>query len=364
MRTPSRRPRSAGLTGVVATLLLLAGALGGCDRGAEDASKVPRAESVPAGATSPVAGAAPGGQAPPAAAAAAVNPGAPPPARRIVSLAPSLTEILFALGAGEQVVGVTRFCDRPAEARTRPAVGDAIQVSLEQVVALAPDLILVNALGTADAVAPLKDRVRILRVPTDTLAQLPEAVATHGREAGRDAAADDLRARIAAALDAARTAARGRPRTRVLFVVQREPFYVAGRGSFVQGFFEVLGLENAMGDLPEAWPCVSAEALLASAPDALVDASLGPGAVRAAGDADCLAWWSRFPGIPAVQRRRVRALADESALRPGTGVAAALAAIEAAVAPAPEGNAREPGAAPPPASGAIPTPAGPPERAQ
>ncbi len=272
--------------------------------------------------------------------------GSPPPAtapaRRVVSLAPSHTEILFALGAGDAVVGVTRFCDRPAEARLRPVVGDAVQVSAERVAALHPDLVVVNAAGTEASLAPLGDRVRVLRAPTDTLGDLLAAVDSLARAVGRVEEGRALRRRMEEALAAARERGRGRPPTRVLLVIQRDPFMVAGGGSYVHALLEALGCRNAAGDLAEAWPQVSAEALLAMAPDAIVEASpevmagrSAPGeAASAARDAAVREYWARFPRVPAVRDGRVRAIRDEAALRPGPALAEALATLEASVAPA------------------------------
>jgi iron complex transport system substrate-binding protein len=273
------------------------------------------------------------------------SPPAPPPAaapaRRIVSLAPSHTELIFALGAGEQVVGVTRFCDRPAAARARTVVGDSRALSLETLAALRPDLVVLNAEAVAAALGPMRDRVRVLAVPTDTLPQLLDAVDVLGRAAGREARAAALRGEIDAALAAARDRNASRPRTRVLLVVQHDPFCVAGGGSYVDALLRALGCENAAGDLAEAWPMLAAEALLARAPDAVVDASLGPTG-EAASPEEVRAWWTtRFPVLGAVKEGRVRPLRDDAALRPGPAVAEALRALEEAVgAPSPAGAPR------------------------
>jgi iron complex transport system substrate-binding protein len=259
-----------------------------------------------------------------------------------VSLAPSHTELLFALGAGDAVVGVTRFCDRPPEARRRTVVGDAQSLSQETVASLDPDLVVLNAEATAAALGPLRARLRVLAVPTDTLPQLLDAVGILGDAVGRRERARALRGEMEAALADARRRNAARPRTRVLLVVQHEPFFVAGGGSYVDALLGVLGCENAAGDFKAPWPTLSAEALLERAPDALIDASLGPTG-QAAAEAEVRGWWEkRFPMLPAARDGRVRALVDEAALRPGPGLAAALRALEDAVGPAP---------APPPAPG-------------
>ena len=265
---------------------------------------------------------------------------APPsaPARRIVSLAPSHTELLFALGAGDAVIGVTRFCDRPPEARTHTVVGDAQRVNLEVLAALAPDLVVVNAVGVEEALGPMRERVRVLAVPTDTLPQLLDAVGVLGAAAGRGEAARALRVRMEAALDEARRRNAGRPRTRVLVVVQHDPFFVAGAGSYVDALLKTVACENAAGDLAAAWPTISAEAVLARMPDAIVDAALGPTG-RGGDDSAVKAWWGRYPMLPAVKDGRVRALRDEAAIRPGPDLAGALRALEDSIAAAPAAGA-------------------------
>ena len=262
---------------------------------------------------------------------APATPAAPAPAKRIVSLAPSHTELLFALGAGEAVVGVTRFCDRPPEARTRTRVGDAQSVSQETVAFLEPDLVVLNAEATAAALGPLRERLRVLAVPTDTLPQLLDAVGTLGAAVGRGERARALRAEMEKAVEDARRRNAGRPRTRVLLVVQHEPFFVAGKGSYVNALLEALGCENAAGDLEAPWPTLSAEALLVRAPDALIDAALGPTGL-AAPEEKVRAWWKeRYPLLPAVKNDRVRSLRDEAALRPGPSLDSALRTLEEAV---------------------------------
>ena len=286
-----------------------------------------------------------GGRPPPGGGDSAVAPSAPvappasvatpAPATRVVSLAPSHTELLFALGAGPSVVGVTRFCDRPPEARLRTVLGDARSVNLETLAALRPDLVVLNAEGVESALGPVRGRVRVMAVPTDTLAQLLDAVTILGRATGREARGRELRAAMEESLAAARARNAGRPKTRVLLVVQQEPYFVAGGGSYVHSLLEVLGCENAAADLAAPWPTLSAEAIFARAPDVVLDAALGATG-RGASDAEVRRWWEeRFPRLPAVRGGRVHALRDEAVLRPGPDLAGALRALEEAVGPVP-----------------------------
>lgn len=256
-----------------------------------------------------------------------------PPPQRIISLAPSLTELLFALGVGDRIVGVTTHCDRPPEARQLPQVGDITQLSLEAIASLAPDLILVNSLALEEALQPLRDRVRIITVPTDNLDQVLASVELVGDAVGRPETARELKKQHAATLDAARSRRGNRTGARVLVVVQRDPFFVAGHGSYVHELLELLGYENAAAGLNAAWPCVSAEALIQMAPDALVDAAPNASATEANGDEEALAYWNQFPNLPAVKTTRVRRLKSDSVVRPGPSLKEALEALEQSIAP-------------------------------
>ena len=248
--------------------------------------------------------------------------------RRVVSLAPSLTETLFELGAGAQVVGVTNMCDRPAAARGRPAVGDSKHVSLESIAALEPHLILVNSEMLLESLAPLASRIDIQLVRTDNIGLVLDAVSTLGDAVGRQPRASELRARLESQLEQARRRAAKRPPTRVLFVVQHDPFYVAGPGSYVDELLTVLGYQNAAASLGEQWPCISEEALLTLSPDVIVDAALGLAESEQGIEATLLEYWQRFKTIPAVLAGRICMMADQVVVRPGPALGEALAVLE------------------------------------
>jgi iron complex transport system substrate-binding protein len=210
-----------------------------------------------------------------------------------------------------------------------------MSLSRETVASLEPDLVISNATGTSEALGPLRERMRVLQVPTDTLEDLLRAVVTVGKAVGREDAARALRGRMEDVVEAARLRGRKRAATRrrVLVVVQRDPFFVAGPGSYVDSLLEVLGWKNAAAGLGKAWPTISAEALLGLAPDAIVDAA--PNAPGASGDTDAEArtYWSRYESLPAVKQGRIRRLRDDAAVRPGPALQAALEVLDASIAP-------------------------------
>jgi iron complex transport system substrate-binding protein len=250
--------------------------------------------------------------------------GSPP---RIVSLAPSLTELLFELGAGDQVVGVTSMCDRPAAARTKPQVGDSKAVSLESIAALQPDLVLVNSELLVESLSPLASRVDVRLVRTDNIALVLAAVLSVGEAVGRSAAAQALHQRLESAIARAKRDAADRASTAVLFVIQHNPFFVAGPGSYVDELLGVLGYRNAAAQLEGHWPCISEEAMLTLEPDVIVDAALERASIEN-GDGALLARWRRYRSLPAVRSGRITTLRDPVVVRPGPALESALQALE------------------------------------
>lgn len=216
-------------------------------------------------------------------------------ARRVVSLAPHATELLFAAGAGREVVGVLAPADWPAEARSVPKVGDASAVSVEGIAALRPDLIV-----TWPYLAPLQlERLRAMniaiyvsdpRTPA-AIADDLERLGTLTGHAGHAAAvATALRARLRA-LAQRYTDARA---VRVFYEIWDKPMYTVGGGHLISAAIELCGGRSIFGDLPSPAPEVSIEAVLAAAPDAIVAGA--DGAVRPA----WLDAWRAWKTLPAV----------------------------------------------------------------
>lgn len=255
------------------------------------------------------------------------------PHPRVVALAPSLAELCFALGAGDHVVGVSAFCDRPPEASRLPVVGDSKGVALEALAALRPDLVLVNSEAHRDLLRPLDGRVDVLFVRTDSIEGLLGAIEAIGERLGRSREARALARRIEQAVAGARRrAARGADSPRVLVVLQRDPFFVAGPGSYVDEVLGLLGLRNAAEGTGSPWPTLSAEALLALAPDVILDAATDARRAGRDPEREVRTYWARFPSLPAVRAGRVGTLTDPVALRPGPSLPEGIAALEESIA--------------------------------
>ena len=197
------------------------------------------------------------------------------PAERIVSLAPAFTELLFALGAGDRVVGRTEWCDFPAAARAVPSVGDGLAPNVEAIVARRPDLVLVYRSGAnGEAVA----RLRSLGIPVaqfrpDGLGDFARTATGVGQLLGLADSAAALVARLEAGLAAARVDPVREP-LRVVVLAGESPPIVIGHGSYLSELVELAGAGNAFADVPQGSAVVSLEAIAARDPDLVV--VLGP----------------------------------------------------------------------------------------
>jgi iron complex transport system substrate-binding protein len=201
------------------------------------------------------------------------------PARRVVSLIPASTELLFALGAGPAVVGRTSYCDFPAEAKAVPDLGDGIKPNIEAVIASRPDLVVLYNSGQNAAVAGrLRELgVAVLRINTDALSSVPRLWRMLGRLTGRELAADSLAAVFDTALASATRHSVAR-RPRVLLLVWEQPPMTIGRGSFLSELVERAGGENLFADVTASSGVVSIEAVAARNPDLIFTTVEGPSA--------------------------------------------------------------------------------------
>lgn len=255
------------------------------------------------------------------------RPAAPP--RRVVVLAPSLTDVVIALGLRDRLVGVTRLDDAP-EAADLPRVGGFLDPNPEAVLGLRPDLVLwVTDGGALAAVRRLAELSRrsarpfpILAIPIVSVADVLATPRIVGEALGAPEAGGRLAAELSAAVERIRRRAEGLRRKRVLFVVGREPLVVGGPGSFADELLLIAGCENAVGGV-RPWPVYPLEKAVAANPDMVVDAA-------AREPPEGLA---RLAAIPAVRAGRVVRLANDDLLRPGPRMIRGLEALFAALHP-------------------------------
>ena len=248
-----------------------------------------------------------------------------PPAapQRVVSLAPSLTDTVIALGLASRLVGVTRYDDAPEVARL-PRVGGFLDPSPEAVLGLEPDLVLWltdgGALPAVRTIATLGVPVRAL--PVVSVADALAAARLVGEALGDRAAGGRLARQLGEAVERARARTAGERRVRVLFVVGRDPLVVAGPGSYPDELVRIAGGENVVrGGRP--WPVFSMERAVALDPEMVIDAAVNEPAEGL----------SRLDAIPAVRRGAVHRLPNDDALRPGPRLGRALEELVAAMHP-------------------------------
>ena len=234
--------------------------------------------------------------------------------RRVVSLAPSMTDIVIALDKADRLVGVSKFDDAP-EVRKVPRVGGFLDPSVEAVVALRPDLALwLTDGGALPAVSKIAELgIPVLAIPVIGIDDVLRSCRAVGRALGDAAAGERLAAGLEASLARTRARVAALPARRVLLIVGREPLVVAGPGSYPDALLSIAGGANvAEGTRP--WPVYPLEKAVAANPDLVLDAAVNEPAEGMA----------RLAAIPAVRAGRVARLPNDDALRPGPRLVRAL----------------------------------------
>jgi iron complex transport system substrate-binding protein len=194
------------------------------------------------------------------------------PARRIVSVAPHLTELAFAAGAGDRIVATVEYSDHPAEARKIPRIGDAFRVDLERLLALQPDAVLVWESGTSmqmiERIRSLK--LRVVTYRTNRLEDVAAVVRAIGQLAGTSAVADSAALRFERDIDALRVQYRGRSPISVFVQINDKPLYTVNGKQIMSEIVELCGGRNVFAQLSELAPAIGIEAVIAANPQAII----------------------------------------------------------------------------------------------
>jgi iron complex transport system substrate-binding protein len=237
---------------------------------------------------------------------------------RIVSMAPSLTEILFALGFDREIVGVTIFSDYPPAAAEKPKVGSFWQPNIEAVVAARPNLVMTLGFGQQKDIAERLKRIgyNTLAVNIEKVSDLFPAIGKIAAATGRQHQADDLAGGIKDKLNALSALVGALPKVRVLWVVQRVPLRVAGRDTFVNEMIELAGGENAMGRTVHKYPPIGAEQVIACGADVIIEPAMGREDLDAQRE-QALMHWSKFRNLPAVRDNRIYVIRGDTTSRLG-----------------------------------------------
>lgn len=244
--------------------------------------------------------------------------------RRIISLAPSVTEVLFALGAGDDVVGVSTYCDYPPEVNRLDRVGTFLTPNVERILAKRPDVVIgVPSPGNRTGVESLQRLgVRVVVVNPQTLAAIEQSFVTIGQAIGREQAGRDLAARVRAHIERVRARIADAPERKVLMVVGHVPLIAAGAGTFQDELIHLAGGVNLAAAAGGHWPHLSLEVVLAASPEVIIDTTMGNEEQRGPGTG--LDFWRQFPELPAVAAHRVVGYQAYALLRPGPRIAEAF----------------------------------------
>jgi len=218
---------------------------------------------------------------------------------RIVSLSPAVTESLYLLGLGENIVGVTTYCNRPKEARAKEKVGTVIQPNLERILKLRPDLVLAMTLTDPKTVQKMRDlRLNVVTFTiADTFSGLCDVFLEMGKATGRSAEAVRVVGTARARVDAIKRRTARLPKPAVLVQIGSKPFFVATKDVFMNDFIEFAGAVNVFRDVASG--NVGREEAVLRDPDVILIVTMG-----LTGENERLAW-KRFPTVKAVKNDRI-----------------------------------------------------------
>jgi iron complex transport system substrate-binding protein len=240
-------------------------------------------------------------------------------AARFVSLAPSTTETLFALGAGPEVVGVSQYCDYPPQVLKMPKVGSFLTPNLEAIVGLRPTLIVGLEVSSNDREIRALQQMgyRVLMVDDNSLAGIEDGITRIGAQTGHTAQARLLLDSMHARIRSVRAHLSGVAPRKVLMVVGHDPLVAVG-GGYLNQLLQMADCVNIGAGLGVQWPRLSMEYIIAAAPDVILDGQMGSDPTVPDG------FWSRYPNIPAVRNHLVLGYDQNPVLRPGPRVAQTL----------------------------------------
>ncbi|MGH7875651.1 MAG: ABC transporter substrate-binding protein [Candidatus Binatia bacterium] len=255
--------------------------------------------------------------------------GSPLYPQRIVSLAPSVTESLFALGFGPRLVGVTTYCDYPAEAKKLPKIGGFMSPSLEVIVAKRPDLVI----GVSSATDPVKARelerlgLKVRLISLASVSEILNSIQSIAGWLGNPQAGERLVQKITLQFNQVKQRVASAPRRRALLAVGLRPLVAVGGKNFIDELITLAGGENIAGNAAQPWLNLPEEYVVAKAPQVIIEAGMGSERGETAKR------WGDLKSLPAVKEQRIYAYASDKILRPGPRIGEGLEEIARLVHP-------------------------------
>ena len=262
---------------------------------------------------------------------------ASPTAKRIVSLVPALTEMLFAIGAGPQVVAVSSYDEFPPEVKSLPRVGALLDPDMERILALRPDLVVTYGSQTVVQTQLAQAKIRVFSYRHAGLAGIFNSLNELGVAVGRPGDADRLARELRRGLDAIQERVRRRLKPRTLLVFERDPaslrgVYVSGGVGFLHDMLGIAGGTNVFSDVQRESVQPSIETMLTRAPEVIIEVR-ATGMLPEGNVADAKRAWSALASVPAVQRGRIHILSGEHLVVPGPRVVRGTEAFARALHP-------------------------------
>jgi cobalamin transport system substrate-binding protein len=246
-----------------------------------------------------------------------------PGPQRVVSLAPSVTETLFALGFGNRLVGVTTSCDYPIESRNIPKIGSFMSPSLETIAAKRPGIVI----GVSSATDPAKARemerlgLKVTLISLASVNDILNSIKSIARLLGSPQAGEKLVRRITLQMDQVKERVAPAPRRSTLLLVGLRPLIAVGGKNFIDELITLAGGQNIAGDAAQPWLNLPDEYVVAKAPQVIIEAGMGSERDQGAKH------WADLKSIPAVQQGRVYRYPSDKILRPGPRIGEGLEEI-------------------------------------
>jgi iron complex transport system substrate-binding protein len=253
------------------------------------------------------------------------------PPQRIVSVAPSVTEILFALGLGSRVAGVSVYCQFPPEALKKEKIGGYINPSLEKIVALKPDLVIGIAEGDLKSFV---DKLADLKIPVyianpQNVSEVLSSIQKIGEATFSSPAAGKVVAGMKERIQGIQSRVRGRPQFRVLHILNFDPLISAGKGTFVDDLIRLAGGRNLAEKAQGRYPRFSMEEVLAQDPEVILLASMKSQDPMT----EQRQWWERWKTVSAVKHNRIYVLDSDLIHRPSPRIVDGLEQVARAIHP-------------------------------
>src|SRR5262245_25411599 len=245
------------------------------------------------------------------------------PPQRVVSLAPSVTETIFALGYGSRLVGVTSSCDYPEEAQRVAKIGGFMSPSIEAILAKRPDLVI----GVSSATDPVKARemerlgLKVTLISLSSVSDILNSMKRVARMIGSTQVGEKLVDRITRQFSGVKTRIAPAPRRATLLLVGLRPLVAVGGKNFIDELITLAGGENIVGNAAQPWLNLPDEYVVAKAPKVIIEAGMGSERSESA------TRWSDLKSIPAVKEGRVYAYPSDKILRPGPRIGEGLEEI-------------------------------------